>query len=61
MQQTTLGLEFEGPTGKNTQIRGQILGIFTISAGDFVLFQEENTLVWPIRMEDILTVSPLSF
>ena len=60
-QQTTLGLEFQGPMGKNTQIRGHIIGIFTISAGDFVLFQEENTLVWPIRMEDILTVSPLSF
>jgi GMP synthase-like glutamine amidotransferase len=57
---TALALEFEGPLGKTTQIRGQILGIFTISAGDFVLFQEENTLVWPIRMEDILRVLPLS-
>jgi GMP synthase (glutamine-hydrolysing) len=57
---TALALEFEGPLGRTSQIRGQILGIFTISAGDFVLFQEENTLVWPIRMEDILRVLPLS-
>ena len=60
LQHTTLGLEFEGPNGRTTQIRGLILGLFTIEAGDFVLFQEENTLVWPIRMEDILTVFPLS-
>lgn len=60
-QRTNLGLEFEGPLGRSTQIHGQILGIVLLQSGEYVLFQETNTLIWPIRMEDILTVVPLSF
>lgn len=56
---TTLVIEFEGPARKAVQLRGRIQAILSVTAGDFVIFQEENTLLWPIRMTDLAKAMPI--
>lgn len=53
MLRTRLFLELEGPDRKTFRLRGSILMYFTIADGEFIIFREENTLLWPIRMDDI--------
>jgi len=55
---TTLIIEFEGSARKHMQLRGRIQALLTVTAGSFVIFQEENTLLWPIRMTDLAKVTP---
>jgi GMP synthase (glutamine-hydrolysing) len=54
--QATLIFEIEGPDRKVFQLRGQITAMLSVAAGDFVLLKEPNTLVWPIRIDDVLRV-----
>lgn len=54
---TLLVIEFEGSHRKRVRLRGQIATLLTIPAGSFVIFREENTLLWPIRLEDIRKVT----
>lgn len=53
---TTLVVEFEGPDRRPIRLKGRIATLLSITAGDFVIFQEENTLLWPIRTTDLLKV-----
>jgi GMP synthase (glutamine-hydrolysing) len=52
-------IEFEGSNGEPCHLRGTISSMLSISSGDFVIFQEENALLWPIRIEDIQEVKLL--
>ena len=54
--QTTLIFEIEGPNRRIFQLQGQITAMLSIAAGDFVLLREPSTLVWPIRIDDVLRV-----
>jgi len=54
-EKTPLVIEFEGSDRKTQQLRGKILNWLTIPNGEFVIFQEESTVLWPIRLEDILS------
>jgi hypothetical protein len=56
----SLMVEFCGPEKRIMHLRGRIATILTIPAGEFVLFLEGNGLLWPIRIEDILAIHPLS-
>lgn len=42
------------------RLRGRIAFFLFIPAGEFVIFEEENTLLWPIRLEDIRSLAPLA-
>jgi hypothetical protein len=50
-------LEFAGSRGKPVRLLGRIVAHLSISAGDFIIFQEENTLLWPIRIGDIAKIT----
>jgi GMP synthase-like glutamine amidotransferase len=54
--QATLIFEIEGPNRKIFQLQGQITAMLSVPAGDFVLLREPSTLVWPIRIDDVLRV-----
>jgi GMP synthase-like glutamine amidotransferase len=56
-QRDLLVVEFEGPERKPLQLRGRIQALLSVNAGDFVIFQEENTVLWPIRMTDLAKVT----
>jgi GMP synthase (glutamine-hydrolysing) len=54
--QATVIFEIEGPNRKIFQLQGQITAMLSVEAGDFVLLREPSTLVWPIRIDDVLRV-----
>ena len=56
-QRAVVVIEFEGSNRKSLHLRGTISTLLSIPAGDFVVFQEENRLLWPIRIEDIRAIS----
>jgi GMP synthase (glutamine-hydrolysing) len=49
-------VEVTGSDGAPLTLRGRIATLLTIPAGTFLIFQEENTLLWPIRIEDVRSV-----
>ena len=55
---TVLVVEFEGSDRKPVRLRGRIQALLSVTAGDFVIFQEENTLLWPIRATDLALIEP---
>lgn len=57
-RRTLLVIEFEGSDRKHVQLRGRIQALLSVTAGEFVIFQEENTLQWPIRVTDLVKVMP---
>jgi GMP synthase (glutamine-hydrolysing) len=57
---TALIVEFTGVDGRVHQLRGQILTLLNIPDGDFVIFRDEDTLLWPIRMDHLTRVIPAS-
>jgi GMP synthase (glutamine-hydrolysing) len=57
---TLLVVEFEGPGRKSVQLRGRIQALLSVTSGSFVIFQEENTVLWPIRMTDLAKVKKVS-
>lgn len=50
-------LEFHGSDGRVARLRGAILSFLSIARGDFIIFQEETTLLWPVRIDDIIRVA----
>lgn len=58
-QRTRLVIEFEGSDRKTVQLRGRIQALLLVAAGQFVIFREENTVQWPIRLTDLIKVSPI--
>ena len=57
-QRTLLTVEFEDPRRKTQRLRGRISTILSIPAGQFLIFQDEVGLLWPIRLDDILKIKP---
>jgi GMP synthase-like glutamine amidotransferase len=57
---TVLVIEFEGSNLRTIQLRGKIDALLSIPAGEFIIFQEENSLLWPIRLEDISRIAPVA-
>lgn len=53
-------VEFEGPQRKPVSIRGTISAILHVPAGDFAMIREENAIIWPVRLDDILSIKPAS-
>lgn len=53
---STVVVVFGGSHGKPVQIEGRITTLLTIPAGDFIIVQEPTTLLWPIRLDDIVTI-----
>jgi GMP synthase (glutamine-hydrolysing) len=56
--QTLLDIGFEGPDRQIVRLRGRISTVLTITAGVFVIFREENALLWPIRRTDLAEIKP---
>lgn len=54
--QQLLLLEFEDPHGHLVHLRGQIAQLFHLTGGEFLIFKEESTLLWPIRMDFIRNI-----
>lgn len=52
--QSPVVVVFDGSHGRPVQIEGRITTLLTIPAGDFIIVQEPTTLLWPIRLEDII-------
>ena len=57
-QRTLLVIEFEGSHRKIVRLRGRIQALLSVTAGNFVIFQEENGLCWPIRTSDLAAIAP---
>jgi GMP synthase-like glutamine amidotransferase len=57
---TIVMVEFHGSLGRTIQLRGRIDTLLSIPSGEFIIFQEENTLLWPIRLEDISRIAPVA-
>lgn len=55
---TLLIVEFENSDRKITQLRGHVATLLTLMDGEFLIFKEENTLLWPIRLDHIRTLKP---
>lgn len=55
---TLLTIEFEGSHRKPVQLKGRIQSLLSVTAGEFAIFQEENTLLWPIRLTDLANIRP---
>ena len=53
---TILIAEFEGALQKKVHLKGQIATLLSISTGEFIIFQELNSLLWPIRLDDVLKI-----
>ncbi len=56
---TLLGVEFEGPDRKDVRLKGRIATLLSVTAGEFVIFQEESTVLWPIRITDLSRIKAL--
>jgi hypothetical protein len=56
----TVLLEFEASLKRVIQLRGRIDTLLSIPAGEFLIFQEENSLLWPIRLEDTKSIAPVA-
>lgn len=54
-------IEFESSQRKAVQLKGQIAILLNIPHGDFVIFREENSILWPIRMDNILAAHSEQF
>jgi GMP synthase (glutamine-hydrolysing) len=57
VKKTPLVLEFINSHGEIQKIEGLIVDTFTIKAGEFVIFKEEDTTLWPIRQDKIKKLS----
>lgn len=55
----TLVVEFEGSDQRKTRLRGRISSMMGVGEREFVFFRDEATLLWPLRMGDILSVREL--
>lgn len=55
-KKTTLILELEGADRRPFWLRGQILLDLSLEDGDFIVFKETNTLLWPIRIDHIRSI-----
>jgi GMP synthase-like glutamine amidotransferase len=51
---TQLLIEFEGPDRRPVRLKGHISNLLGIPHGDFVIFRENSTLLWPIRADHLL-------
>ena len=57
-QKTALVLEFKGPGGKTGKVSGTISGLLKLPKGEFMIFRDDDTLLWPVRLDDISAIKP---
>jgi len=55
-RRTTIVVEFEGAARKPVFLKGRVASLLQIPAAEFVIFEEENTTLWPIRIDDIRSI-----
>ena len=55
-QRTLLSVEFEGSDRRLHTIKGTPSAVIEIQAGEFMLFREENSILWPIRLDCVRRV-----
>ena len=54
---TLITVEFEGAERKPVYLKGRVVSLLQIPVANFVIFEEENTMLWPIRIEDIRSIT----
>ncbi len=59
-EKTPILIEVEGSDRKPLLLKGHISSILTVPDGEFVIFRDENTLLWPIRMDHIQRATPFT-
>jgi GMP synthase-like glutamine amidotransferase len=52
-EQTPLTLEFLSSEEKPVRLKGRVLTVLDSPAGAFIIFKEETSLLWPVRVDDI--------
>lgn len=55
-----VGIEFNTADGVVFRLFGQIVQILALPAGEFVLLRGEDSILWPIRLDDIVRITPAS-
>jgi GMP synthase-like glutamine amidotransferase len=51
-----LVVEFMGSSGRAVQLLGRIAVLLTIPAGEYMIFQDDTHVLWPLRLEDIVSI-----
>lgn len=54
--QREVELAFESPERRKVLLRGTIATLATIPNGEFMMLKDPTSLVWPIRLDQILTI-----
>lgn len=54
-----ISVNFENSQKKIGQLNGKITGFLELAFGDYLLLQDSNSTVWPIRTDDILEIKLL--
>jgi GMP synthase (glutamine-hydrolysing) len=60
---TPLRLAFEGSDRRENRLQGRISALLDLHAGELgeiLIFQEENTLLWPVRLADVRSLEPVT-
>ncbi len=55
----SLEITFEGSDRRERALRGLILGSFSIPDGEFLIMKEETSLLWPLRLDYVLSIQAL--
>lgn len=53
-QRSTIVIEFEDSRGNPIHLKGHIAAFLTVASGEYVIFQEETMILWPVRA-DLIT------
>jgi hypothetical protein len=55
-----LGLTLRSPDQREVLLRGTIASLVTLPDGEFVVLRDEDSLLWPIRLDHALGFRPFS-
>ncbi len=53
-------ISFMGPDQSQEVLEGQALTLLLLKIGDVLIFQDRDALLWPIRLDDLLSLQPIS-
>lgn len=56
----TAVIRFEGSDRKPVHLRGHLLRTLKIPGAEFIIFREDTSLLWPVRLDDILEIHAVS-
>lgn len=57
-EKSELEVTFEGSDRRERALRGVLLGSFSIPDGEFLILKEETSLLWPLRLDYVLSIRP---